>query len=288
MIRRFAIGVALATGLALSLSGCLGDADDKVGEAGEKLELTAAQVLGKAAEETGKADSFQADLVLEVSGSPEGDISQNGTMKYQRKPELATSLLFEEMSVGGQSMSGGEHRLVGQNIYVKLPVRADGGGVQTAKPWIKISLDEADKKTGVGLGPLLQQTREMDPVQNTRLLTASKDVKKVGEETVGGVKTTRYTGTYRMEDALAQVPVNLREAHRKSADEAGLTDMRFDLWVDDERLPRKLETKADRTTGSMHMTITYRDYGKPVDITEPPADQITDMGAMLGGGLPGS
>ncbi|XRQ06217.1 LppX_LprAFG lipoprotein [Actinomadura welshii] len=282
MIRRFATGVALAAGLVLSLSGCSGDSGGgKVDEAGEKggtAELTAAQVLGKAAEKTGAVDSFQADLALEVRGSSQGDVSQKGTMKYRLKPEPAFSMSFDEISVGGRSMSGGEQRLVGQNMYVKLPVAQ--GGAQTSKPWVRVPLDGVGENPGVGLERLLQESREMDPLQNTRLLTASKDVKKAGEETVDGVETTRYTGTYRMEDAIAQLPAELQEAHRKSTGEAGVEDMSFDLWVDDQQLPRKLVTKADRSAGSMSMTITYRDYGEPVDVTEPPADQVTDMGAM--------
>jgi hypothetical protein len=36
------------------------------------------------------------------------------------------------------------------------------------------------------------------------LATASKDVRSVGMETVGGVSTTHYRGTFTMQDALAK------------------------------------------------------------------------------------
>ncbi|TDC96055.1 LppX_LprAFG lipoprotein [Actinomadura sp. 7K507] len=279
MIRRFATGVALAAGLALSVTGC-GEAGNTVDEAGENLKLTASQVLGKAADKTGEVDSFQAGVSLKVTGSPQGDITQNGTMKYQLKPELAYSMLFDEISVAGKSLSGGEQRLVGQNMYIKLPAPTDGGGVQSSKPWVKMSLDAIGQKSGSGIGfdKLLQESRDMDPLQNTVLLTASKDVKKVGEETVDGVETTRYTGTYRTEDAIAKLPAESQDAYRKSVGASGMSQAHFDLWVDDEQLPRKLAVKADRSAaGSMAMTITYRDYGKPVQIAAPPAGQVTDM-----------
>lgn len=274
MIRRIAT-VALAAGLTLSLSGCSGESGEKADQAGgEKPELSAAQVLEKAAEKAGAVDTFQADLALSATGTPDGDVKQNGTMKYRLKPDRAFAMSFDDMSVGGRKLTGGEQRLIGQNMYVKMPAAADGGGVQTAKPWVRMSLDDIGKQPGLGLEKLLQESREMDPVQNTLLLTASKDVKKAGEETVDGVETTRYTGTYPMEDAIAKLPAELQDAHRKSTGEAGVKEMRFDLWVDGDQLPRQLVMKADRNGGSMELTIKYRDYGEPVEITEPPANEV--------------
>ncbi|MFI0370362.1 hypothetical protein ACH35V_21020 [Actinomadura sp. 1N219] len=294
MIRRFAVGTALATGLALSLTGCLGDAGNKVDEAGKNLKLSAAQVLGKAAEKTGSVDSFKADLSMQMNGTNEGDVSATGQMQYRTKPDLAYSMRFDQMSVGGKSMGGMEYVLVSRTMYMKIPMLSQLGGGSAAKPWLKISLDELGKKSGMNIEELLQQSQQMDPVQNTKMLTASKDVREVGKETVNGVETTHYTGTYRMEDALSKLPAESREALRKSYADSGMQNMTFDLWVDGEQLPRKLAMKSQQTAdGVMNMTMTYRDYGKPVEIAAPPASQTTDFSQLLnglggGGGIPGS
>lgn len=291
MIRRFVTGVALATGLALSLTGCLGGAGDKVGEAGENLKLTAAQVLGKAAEKTGQLDSFKAEMSMEMTGTSQGDISMTGQMQYRLKPELAYSMKFDQMSVAGQTMSGMEQILVGRTFYMKMPGLNQLGG-NPSKPWMKLSLDELGRQSGMNLDQLLQQSQQMDPVQNTKMLTASKDVREVGKETVDGVETTHYTGTYRVEDAVAQLPADQQDAIRKTYGQLGMDDMKFDLWVDDQQLPRKMAMKSQQTaSGVLDMTITYRDFGKPVNIAEPPASQVTDFSEMmrnLGGGLPGA
>ena len=291
MIRRFVTGVALATGLALSLTGCLGGAGDKVGETGENLKLTAAQVLGKAAEKTGQLDSFKAEMSMEMTGTSQGDISMTGQMQYRLKPELAYSMKFDQMSVAGQTMSGMEQILVGRTFYMKMPGLNQLGG-NPSKPWMKLSLDELGRQSGMNLDQLLQQSQQMDPVQNTKMLTASKDAREVGKETVDGVKTTHYTGTYRIEDAIGQLPADQQEMIRKGYAQSGLDDMQFDLWVDDQQLPRKMAMKSQQTAdGVMNMTIKYRDFGKPVNITEPSASQVTDFSEMLrnpGGGLPGS
>ncbi|MEV3924435.1 LppX_LprAFG lipoprotein [Actinomadura coerulea] len=291
MIRRFAAGTVLATGLALSLTGCLGEAGKTVDDAGKGLRLSAAQVLGKAAEKTGKIDSFQADLTMKSTGSSTGDVSMNGTMQYRTKPDLAYSMNFGQMTVAGKPMSGMEQRLVGRTMYMKMPMLSQLGG--GSKPWIKISLDELGAKSGMNIDELLQQSRQMDPVQNTKMLTASKDVREVGKETVDGVETTHYTGTYRMEDAVAKLSPETQEAYRKSLGTTGLQAMHFDLWVDGQQLPRQMTMKSTESTqGDMTMTMKYRDFGKPVQVTEPPAGQVTDFGELMsrlgsGGGLPG-
>jgi hypothetical protein len=293
MIRRFAAGTALATGLALSLTGCLGDSGKTVDEAGKGLKLTAAQVLGKAAEQTGQTDSFKADMTMQMTGSSEGGMSASGTMQYRTKPDLAYSMNFGQMTVGGQSMAGMEQRLVGRTMYMKMPSLTQLGG-GSGKPWLKISLDELGKKSGMNIDELLQQSQQMDPVQNTKMLTASKDAREVGKENVDGVQTTHYTGTYRMEDAIAKLSPETQDAYRKSVGKTGMDAMHFDLWVDGKQLPRKMTMQSKQTSeGTMTMTMKYHDFGQPVQITEPPASEVTDFGEIMsrlgsGSGLPGT
>jgi hypothetical protein len=292
MIRRFAAATALATGLALSMTGCLGDAGKKVDEAGKNLKLTAAQVLGKAAEKTGQTDSFKADMSMLMAGTSEGDVTMNGTMQYRTKPDLAYSMNFADMAAGGKSIGCMEQRLVGRTMYMKMDMLSALGG-NSGKPWFKISLDELGTQSGLNIDELLQQSRQMDPVQNTKMLTASKDAREVGKETVGGVETTHYTGTYRMEDGIAKLSPELRETYRKNIVSSGMDNMHFDLWVDGQQLPRQLKMTSDQTAeGTLTMTMKYRDYGKPVQVAAPPASQVTDfselMGKLGGGGLPGA
>ncbi|QFG23865.1 DUF6612 family protein [Actinomadura sp. WMMB 499] len=290
MIRRFAAGTALVTGLTLSLTGCFGDTGDKVSQAGENLKLSAAQVLGKSAEKTGQLDSFQADIDMTMS-APDGNVKMAGSMQYQLKPQLAYSMKFDEMSVGGQSMGGMEQILVDRTMYMKMPMLSQLPG-GPSKPWMKISLEEVGKASGMNLDQLMQQSQQMDPVANMEKLTASKDVREVGKENVNGVETTHYAGTYQMSEAIAELPADQQEAARKSIAESGIESMKFDVWVDGESLPQKMTMSTPSSAaGAMQMTMTYRDYGKPVQVAAPPANQVTDMAEMMqamGGGLGGS
>jgi Protein of unknown function (DUF1396). len=175
-----------------------------------------------------------------------------------------------------------EQRLVGRNMYMKMPMLSALGGNASAKPWIKLSLDELGKQSGLNIEELLRQSRQMDPVQNTKMLTASKDAREVGKETVDGVETTHYTGTYRMEDAIAKLSPEMQEAYRKNVAATGMQSMHFDLWVDGRQLPYQMKMKSDQTSeGTMTMTMKYSGFGEPVQIDEPPASQVTDFAEVM-------
>ena len=48
---------------------------------------------------------------------------------------------------------------------------------------------------------------------------------------------------------------------------------KVDLWLDDQDRPAKMTT----TTSGVTMQVTYSDWGAPVTITAPPADQVGSL-----------
>jgi hypothetical protein len=290
MMRRFIAGTAMAVALALSVTGCAG-AGDPAGVAGSAIKLTAAQVLDRAADKTGQVDSFKATLSAQMTGTSEGNGSMTGSMQYRTKPTLAYSIAFDQITMGGESVPGGvEMRLVDRAIYMKMPMLTELAG-PSVKPWLKMSFDDVGKETGVNVDQLLQQTKQMDPVQQTRMLTASKDVREVGKETVDGVETTRYTGTFRVEDAIAALPADQRELARKSLSDLGQGSINFDLWADDQQLPRQMSLNRVPIPegGTMTMKMKLSGFGEPVQVTAPPAGETSDLADLAngaGGGNP--
>ena len=190
------------------------------------------------------------------------------------------------MCIRDRKTQGVETRLVDRAMYMRMPMLADlaGGG----KPWLKISLDAMGAESGVNVDDLLKQSQQMDPLQLTKKLKASKDVREVGKETVNGVETTHYTGTYRMDDAIALLPPDQQKAYRNGAGQAGTAPMTFDLWVDEEQLPRQLSVKGKEGAETMTTTIKLREFGDPVQITAPPAGQVTDVQEMMKTGIRGA
>ncbi|MBW8485145.1 hypothetical protein [Actinomadura parmotrematis] len=270
MIRRFASATAATAGLALSLTGCLGDAGKEVGEnAAKGVRLTAAQVLGRTADRAAKADTFTADMTID-SSAPQAPLKMHVLAQTRLRPEAAMRMTVGSSEVAGNRIPGYEARLVGDAMYMRMPAlrKATGG-----KPWAKLSLKQAGGASGIDLGKLMDQAEQQSPATQTRMLTASKDVRKVGTENVGGVPTTHYAGTMSPREALAKVDANTRTTLEKTYGQLGATAIRFDVWVGADDLPRKHVSVVPLSGGQTTTTVLYRDYGRPVTVQAPPASQ---------------
>ncbi|MGI5165352.1 LppX_LprAFG lipoprotein [Spirillospora sp. CA-253888] len=268
MIRRFAVGTAVAAGLTLTLTGCLGDAKEGASEAGKSIRLSAAQMLGQTADKAGKADSYKADVTVD-SQLTQGAMKMEMSVATRTRPDVAMTMNVKSMSVGGRTMPGYEARILGDYMYMKMPALAPQNG---GKPWAKISLTAVSQASGgLNLRQMLDQSKQQSPAEQTRMLTASKDVREVGTENIGGVQTKHYTGTVSPQEALAKLDPQNRAAMEKAYAQMGNAPIAFDLWVGDDSLPRKMVNKVQTQMGAVNTTMLFSDYGKPVDVTAPPA-----------------
>jgi hypothetical protein len=280
MSRRFAAGTAVGAAVVLSLTGCLGESGG--GSAGGDVQLTAAQVLEKASQKTSQFDTFKTDMTVNAS-TPQGAVNTHLKGQFRLKPSLAFTMNVDNMSAGGRSLPTGGIQMVylDKAIYVKVPPQLSqrSGG----KPWGKIDLAQMGQQSGFNLDSLLSQSQQANPAEQTKMFTASKDARKVGEETINGVETTHYTGSITVAEAMSKLSAQNRAQLEKVYKEIGATKINFDLWADDQQLPRKLTTKIPtQQTGNLTVTMVYQDYGKPVNVSAPPADQVGDIRGMTG------
>jgi len=281
MSRRFAAGTAAGAALVLSLTGCLGETGGG-GSAGNGVQLTAAQVIEKASQKTSQFDTFKADITTNA-GTSQGALNMHMTGQFKLKPSVAFTMNIDKMSMGSQSLPSRGIQVVylDKAIYVKVPpqLSQSAGG----HPWIKIDLARMGQQAGLDLDSLLNQSQQANPAEQTKMFTASKDVRKVGEETVNGVKTTHYTGSITVAEAMNKLNANTRAQMQKIYQEIGATKVNFDLWADGQQLPRKLITRVPTSqTGTVTATMIYQDYGKPVTVSAPPADQVGDLHGLTG------
>jgi hypothetical protein len=275
MSRRFAAGTAVGAALVLSLTGCLGESGGGSAGSDGGVQLSAAQVLEKASQKTSNVDTYKADITMDVS-TPQGAMNMHSTAQFRLKPTAAFTMNVDKMTLGGQSMPFGGMQMIylDKVIYMKNAQLSQATG---GKPWLKMDLTNPARQAGLDLDTLLNQSQQTNPAEQTKMLTASKDVREVGEETVNGVKTTHYQGTMTVQEALAKVDPKLRTELEKTYREVGGQKINFDLWADGEQLPRKLTTKIPTREGTLTMTIVYLDYGKTVNVNPPPAEQTGDF-----------
>ncbi|MFD4573809.1 hypothetical protein ACFWNK_14825 [Streptomyces sp. NPDC058417] len=157
---------------------------------------------------------------------------------------------------------------------------AQSGG----KHWIRYPYDALEKLGGGSGAYLKDQMQNTTPNQSVKLLLASGDVRRVGEETVRGERATHYAGTVEVADLAAHgsgLTASQLADLKRQLEQAGVTTERVDIWVNDRDLLVKKVEKGDTTNGPYSQTAYYSDYGVGVDVEEPPAGDTADFTELL-------
>ncbi|MFH8895018.1 hypothetical protein ACH4HG_01260 [Streptomyces coeruleorubidus] len=140
--------------------------------------------------------------------------------------------------------------------------------------WIRYAYEDLEALAGGSGAHLGDQMRTTTPNQSVKLLLASGDVRKVGEESVRGRPATHYSGTVAAEDVTDA-------ALKKQLTEAGVTTETVDVWIDERNLLVKKVEKARMTTGRMTQTAHYGDYGVRVRAQRPPLSDTGDFDDLM-------
>jgi hypothetical protein len=197
-------------------------------------------------------------------------------------------------------------RLVDGVVYMKLPAGLGGlfGGGNGGDQWLSIKAPKGASGAGAA-GGALGGADQSDPASFlSALQRISDDVKEVGKEDVRGVETTHYHATLDFKKAIdgADLPPGLRD--KASALFGNAPAIPVDVFVDSEGRVRRIAMTLDLgdfaaglgvsgasgATGlgdlpTMHMSVDFYDFGAPVHVEAPPADQIVQMPKLgdLGG-----
>ncbi|CAN5664743.1 hypothetical protein BH24ACT14_BH24ACT14_03950 [soil metagenome] len=188
---------------------------------------------------------------------------------------------------GRADLSGPVELLVdGRATYIKAPA-----GMPAPTPWFSISLEG-----GGGQSPLSDLPQiGSDPAAGLAYLRGvSDDVEEIGSDQVRGVATTHYRAVVNIGEVLAEAPPRDRDQLRHGLRMLGLEQLPMDVWLDAEGLLRRQVTAIDlsqseffadpgRPAAAQELvtTVEFYDFGTEVDITPPPADQVTKLEDML-------
>jgi hypothetical protein len=231
--------------------------------------VSAAGAIRQAAQQAGKATSFAADVNVQTTGT--ADTTMSGTLKQQTEPSPLAMADFGTVSVQGQTLQGGLEEIVNSSgLYLKTPTLAKESG----KPWVEFPASALSKVSGTSFGQLLQNGSN-DPLLQAQMLASSTNVKKVGTATINGVPTTEYTGSYPISAGLAKLPLSNRSTIAAQLKAMGLTTENFTVWLDHQQQVRKVVSSAKGTKEQVSSTIVVTSVNQPVNVTVPPASQVT-------------
>lgn len=262
-LRRLAITAAVPTLLAGTLTACGSDSGS-----GSASDDSAAVSSDYEAGEQVDKDEFLADFKDGLEASTTAaitmttDLGSNGSMTAEGEadyttapPSMAMSMEMPDMVGGGGEM---ELRLVDGVMYMNM-------GQMTNDKFMKIDLSDP-ANLPPGLDTL---TEQMDPLAAFEQFgPALSSVTYVGEDEVDGDSTQHFTmvmdtskvATFKELPAGADVPKELS----------------YDAWFDDEFRFRKLTMDMEAAGTPVKMEMQASEWGEPVEIEAPPADQVVE------------
>lgn len=134
--------------------------------------------------------------------------------------------------------------------------------------YMKMPLAQLTAQTGQDFKKL------MNPAESLKLQQEAIDkVTYVGEEDVNGTKLRHYTAV--LDLAKAQKLTGQTQAPVPTATD-GTTKTPYDVWVDGDKLMRKVSM----TVQGSKIDMTMDKFGEPVEITTPPADKVREAPAL--------
>lgn len=271
---------ALSAAAACSASGDgdshKGSAQPSGGGAG-RVDARAATALRAAEQATARAGSARIEsttamgrmLALKTDGALGWSGRSIGTLRLT----YTGGQLAETMrKLNSTSM---EARLLPDAYYAKVGDRF--ARRLHGRHWIKYAYDDLAALPGGSGANLTEQLRNTAPLQPVRLLLASGDVHRVGEETVRGRHTTHYSGTVTTAALTGKDAAGLK----KRLEQAGVTTETVDIWVDDHDLLVKKAERGELSSGRMSSTAYYREYGVKVSAARPPAADTADFKDLM-------
>ncbi|MXM62320.1 DUF1396 domain-containing protein [Streptomyces sp. HUCO-GS316] len=273
--RRRAAGAGLAALIvAAGAVGCSKGADE------QSPEMEPAAAVAKAAKNADDITSFRYKLT--------GKVPEQGRVRGEASMSVKPLAMSMKMTALDQSTDNRvEIRLVDKAMYI-------GGGAAAAKEmdgksWIKFDMSALGAGKDMNSGQFGAGQADQNPATESTFLTGSKDIKKVGTETVDGVKTTHYKGTVSLADLQASLKDEdkaTREKREKSIkvyEKMGVDALTMDMWIDGDDHTKQFRMQGDADKGPLDMTITFLDINKPVTVTAPPAKDTADLAEMMKG-----
>ncbi|MGH3446464.1 MAG: hypothetical protein ACRDQA_04390 [Nocardioidaceae bacterium] len=257
--------VAAVSVVAVSACGSASDVSDSGGSSGGSAvgaSLTKTNFAQKMTEAQSGNKSFHLQGNIDMSGQSvtlSGDMSAvGGSLKD----------LQADMTMGMGDKGSAELRFVDGVMYLNA---GDLGMSQdTSKPWMKIDMTDSSNPLGAMYSKVMSQ---MDPSKMTKAFKSITTLDKVGSEEVDGVDTTHYKVSVDTDKAMQAMGLDNLGAGNSQGLESMPKTMKYDVWVNGDALPVRIQTEMGGSTVDLH----FSDWGQSVSVDAPPADQVSEF-----------
>jgi hypothetical protein len=266
-------------GAAVMLTGC-GAASSSAATTSSTVATATANPVLDAYQKTVAAKTAGVSLNETVTGTSAGPVTVSGTGQVDFASGAA------QFSLSVPSAGTFAIRLVKPVLYLQFP-SALKSVLPAGKSWVSINLDTAGKSA---LGASFSQLSDSAGLGTDALSylggVSATGVTTVGPATVDGVQTTEYSATIDLAKAAAQKDPQVRAALQRLEGQLHLSSVPVEVWIDAQGQVRQIAIQESvttaGTTANVQVTIGFFDFGAPVDVVPPPADQTVDSSTLSG------
>ncbi|MFB9928738.1 hypothetical protein ACFORO_37040 [Amycolatopsis halotolerans] len=289
--------VAAGAALALVLTGCGSSAENgtaapagqaKDGGSGLASPFSDALKLADAAKQgTEKAKSAKMSMDMSMGGQ---SMKAEGSMRFDGENSAMTMTM-------NTPQGATEMRYVDKTLYMKVPAE-QAKQFGSDKPWLKISPDAKDPMSQSFSKAMSQSTQQSDPRQILDQVSKAGQIISADQVELNGEKVNHYKVELDVSKSIETYskgqPAEVQEQMKKMLAGKNIK-IPAEIWIDKDQLP--LQVTMDQSemmksigssTGSSaaaavggKITVKYTDWGKPVDVAAPAADQVTDFGEVM-------
>ncbi|KOG55383.1 hypothetical protein [Streptomyces varsoviensis] len=248
-----------------------------------------AQAITAAYKKTSAAKSAKVVMTLATPAAMDGGgtTKMSGVMGWD---PMAMDMVVSTDKKSGVAGQPDKSRVIwlGDVMYIDMGASAKE---LNGKKWAKLDLMAAAK--GAGDAQVMKQmTASMedmnqDPAQQLALLLNAPKIQHLGPGEVDGAPAEHYKGLLPVEDALkarkslSAFTPEQREKLLANVKKTGIKGYDFDVWVNRDDYPVKMDVRIDSSEGAMNITAKYSDYGTKAAVQAPPADETVDLMNML-------
>lgn len=293
------VAAVAAAGTACSSSGTTGSAQGGgsggsggLGDSGQAITLlakmTAPQAVAASTKAVAAKQSAKVHMTLTLPMMKE---DASGAMSFGSSlaMDLTVRVSSTDSQVGAALSQVGqmEMRMTGMVAYMNMGDSQQLAAALQGKKWMKIDFNNLSGVPGLSSFSFMKDMgKNNDPSLQLKGLLASPNLKKVGQEQRDGVQTLHFAGTVDAADLLkASVGSELSQQDLDSltaaAKQAGVTSTTYEVWVDGDGLPVEIKFSENTSAGAVSGDLTYSDWGTPVTVTAPPADQTVDIAQLV-------
>jgi hypothetical protein len=263
----FAIGGSAAALLALTACGTTGTAGSAASAPSAPKVETMADLAHLVSSRT--AAEHAAHITF-TTGTSAGTFTGTGQVQYAG---AATKLQVDVNSpIGDVDMI-----LLGSTAYMKLPQSL----VHTAKPWVRIDADGTDAISKALSAITSQEQQTADPSRAITQIGSAGTITSTGKDQVDGQPATHYVISVNTAKLMASSTVSPQMRQLLGSTGVKLpAHLSYEVWINGDNLPVRLDftetvsTSKSAAPQKVTMTMRYTDWGAPVSITAPAANQV--------------